>query len=33
MSQQRRGEQIGKGMVEMVRNEWSDLRQETSHEI
>ena len=32
-SQQRRGEQSGKGMVEMERTEWSDLRQESSNEI
>ena len=27
------GEQSGKGMVEMERTEWSDLRQESSNEI
>ena len=32
-SQQRRGEQCSKGMVEMERTEWSDLRQESPNEI
>ena len=32
-SQQRRGEQSSKGMVEMERTEWSDLRQESPNEI
>ena len=32
-SQQRRGEQSSKGMVEMERTEWSDLRQESSNKI
>ncbi len=31
-SQRRGGEQSGKGMVEMERTEWSDLRQESSNE-
>ena len=31
--QQRRGEQSSKGMVEMERSEWSDLRQESTNEI
>ncbi len=31
-SQQIRGEQSGKGMVEMERTEWSDLRHESSNE-
>ena len=31
-SQQRRGEQSSKGNVEMERNEWSDLQQESSNE-
>ena len=32
-SQQIRGEQSGKGMAEMERTEWSDLRQENSDKI
>ena len=31
-SQQRRGEQISKGMVAMERAGWSDIRQESSNE-
>ena len=32
-SQQRHGEQSGKGMVEIERTEWRDLRQESPNEI
>ena len=32
-SQQRRGEQSSKGMVEMERTEWRYLRQENANEI
>ena len=32
-SRQRHGEQSSKGMVEMEKSEWSDLRQESANEI